>query len=57
MSLLLRQVARELAEDVDVRLYVHDLFGKGAIKKCRLSPDSFIQMALQLANFRVRISE
>ncbi|XP_039220864.1 carnitine O-palmitoyltransferase 1, brain isoform isoform X3 [Crotalus tigris] len=27
-------------------------FGKGHIKKCRTSPDAFIQLALQLAHFR-----
>ncbi|XP_012943350.1 carnitine O-palmitoyltransferase 1, liver isoform [Aplysia californica] len=32
--------------DLDLVLFDHDTFGKGAIKKCRLSPDAFIQMAL-----------
>ena len=35
-----------------MHIMVHDEFGKGLVKKCRTSPDSFIQMALQLAYFR-----
>lgn len=38
---------------MDLRLYMHTLYGKGLMKKCRLSPDAYIQMALQLAYFRV----
>lgn len=29
-------------------------YGKGFIKKLKISPDAFIQMALQLTYFRVR---
>ena len=32
---------------------LHNSLGKGFMKKCRTSPDAFIQMALQLAYFRV----
>jgi len=46
------QVSLSLLNDVDLRLYVHSAFGKGLMKKCRLSPDAFIQMALQLAYYR-----
>lgn len=31
---------------------VHQEYGKGFMKKCRLSPDAYIQMALQLAYYR-----
>ena len=31
---------------------MHDSYGKGFMKKCQLSPDAYIQMALQLAYFR-----
>jgi carnitine O-palmitoyltransferase 1 len=41
--------AQCLLQDVDLCLYRHSNFGKSFIKKCRLSPDAFIQMALQLA--------
>ncbi|XP_043223350.1 carnitine O-palmitoyltransferase 1, liver isoform-like isoform X2 [Amphibalanus amphitrite] len=39
-------------DDVDLRLLMHDAFGKGFMKKCKVSPDAFIQMALQLAYYR-----
>uniref|UniRef100_A0A1B6CIN1 carnitine O-palmitoyltransferase n=1 Tax=Clastoptera arizonana TaxID=38151 RepID=A0A1B6CIN1_9HEMI len=46
------QVALNLLNDVDLRIYVHDAYGKGFMKECRVSPDAYIQMALQLAYFR-----
>ncbi|XP_013401422.1 carnitine O-palmitoyltransferase 1, liver isoform [Lingula anatina] len=46
------RVSQALANDVDLHLEVHTQFGKGLIKKCKTSPDAFIQMALQLAYFR-----
>ncbi|XP_055635447.1 carnitine O-palmitoyltransferase 1, liver isoform isoform X2 [Toxorhynchites rutilus septentrionalis] len=44
--------AQQLLNDVDLRIFVHDAYGKGLMKKCRLSPDAFLQMALQLAYYR-----
>lgn len=48
-------VARALADDVDFHVFSFRDFGKGKIKKCRISPDAFIQLALQLAYYRVRV--
>ncbi|XP_064868460.1 carnitine palmitoyltransferase 1Aa (liver) isoform X1 [Oncorhynchus nerka] len=45
-------VAKALADDVDSHIIPFNCFGKGLIKKCRTSPDAFIQIALQLAHFR-----
>ncbi|KAL4233881.1 Carnitine O-palmitoyltransferase 1 [Mactra antiquata] len=46
------QVTKQLVNDVDLKLFMHDAFGKGLMKKCKTSPDAFIQMALQLAYYR-----
>ncbi|KAM7414255.1 hypothetical protein PAMA_019193 [Pampus argenteus] len=45
-------VAMALADDVDCHIFPFHDFGKGLIKKCRTSPDAFIQIALQLAHYR-----
>lgn len=39
-------------DDLDLRVLVHDSIGKGFIKSCKVSPDGFIQAALQLAFYR-----
>jgi len=44
--------AQLIIKDIDLRILVHNQYGKGLMKKCRLSPDAFIQMALQLAYYR-----
>uniref|UniRef100_D3TRL5 carnitine O-palmitoyltransferase n=1 Tax=Glossina morsitans morsitans TaxID=37546 RepID=D3TRL5_GLOMM len=44
--------ANKLINDIDLRILVHNQYGKGFMKKCRLSPDAYIQMALQLAYYR-----
>ncbi|NXH14726.1 CPT1A palmitoyltransferase, partial [Bucco capensis] len=43
-----------LADDVDFHSFFFDTFGKGLIKKAKTSPDAFVQLALQLAHYRVR---
>jgi len=45
--------AQQLIDDVDLHLRKHDCYGKGFIKQCKISPDAYIQMALQLAYYRV----
>lgn len=44
--------ALSILNDVDLRLLMHDSYGKGFIKKLKVSPDAYIQMALQLAYYR-----
>lgn len=44
--------ANLLANNVDMHSFPFHVFGKGLIKKCRTSPDAFIQLALQLAHYK-----
>lgn len=44
--------AVKILSDVDLRLLMHDEYGKGFIKRLKVSPDAYIQMALQLAYYR-----
>ncbi|XP_057567752.1 carnitine O-palmitoyltransferase 1, brain isoform isoform X2 [Hippopotamus amphibius kiboko] len=53
ISLALRG-AKTLSGNIDCHVFPFSHFGKSFIKRCHLSSDSFIQMALQLAYFRDR---
>jgi len=44
--------AQLLADDLHLHILMHPAYGKGFMKKCNLSPDAYIQMALQLAYYR-----
>lgn len=44
--------AQNLLDDLQLRIYTHHQYGKGFMKICRVSPDAYIQMALQLAYYR-----
>ncbi|CAG9816018.1 unnamed protein product [Phaedon cochleariae] len=46
------KVTEKLISDIDLRILVHDSYGKGFMKTCGVSPDAYIQMALQLAYYR-----
>lgn len=39
-------------DDLDLQIREHTKFGKGVIKKAKISPDAFIQISLQLAYYR-----
>ena len=42
-----------LISDLEMTCFVFDSYGKNFIKSQKLSPDSFIQMAIQLAFYRI----
>lgn len=44
---------KALQEDLEMKVLNFQGFGKGAIKSFKLSPDSFVQMAIQLAFYRL----
>ncbi|KAK0398572.1 hypothetical protein QR680_002651 [Steinernema hermaphroditum] len=43
----------DLASDLDMKIYLHKAFGKEFIKGCRVSPDGFVQLTLQLAYYKL----
>eukprot|EP01129_Flabellula_baltica_P011774 TRINITY_DN5206_c0_g1_i1.p1 TRINITY_DN5206_c0_g1~~TRINITY_DN5206_c0_g1_i1.p1 ORF type:complete len:552 (-),score=117.45 TRINITY_DN5206_c0_g1_i1:185-1840(-) len=44
---------RPLKEDLDIKCFLYDKYGKLFIKESGFSPDSFVQMALQLAYAKI----
>lgn len=44
--------AQQLLSDVDLKLVTFREYGKGFMKKCRVSPDAYVQIAFQLAYYR-----
>ncbi|RVE44943.1 hypothetical protein evm_010368 [Chilo suppressalis] len=45
-------VANKLLNDVDLRILMYTKYGKGFMKTCRVSPDAYIQLILQLSYYR-----
>ena len=52
MAMKANEDLAKLTSDLNLKLYSYEGYGKDFVKKCRLSPDSFIQMAIQLAFFK-----
>ncbi|KAM3873925.1 carnitine O-acetyltransferase [Diretmus argenteus] len=48
-----KQNLNTMVQDLDMRVVVFDHFGKNLPKAHKMSPDAFIQMALQLAYYRL----
>lgn len=44
------------ADDIDLSMMCFTEFGKGLIKQGNISPDAFLQMAIQLANYKVHLT-
>lgn len=45
--------AEKQIANLDLYVYEHDKIAKRGMKKCGVSPDAFIQMAIQLAYYKV----
>ncbi|XP_012266686.1 carnitine O-acetyltransferase-like isoform X2 [Athalia rosae] len=48
-----KRVVEELSRDIDMECFTFENFGTDEIKKNKMSPDSFIQMAMQLAYYKL----
>ncbi|CAB0035733.1 unnamed protein product [Trichogramma brassicae] len=42
-----------LSQDVDLECFQFDMFGSNKIKQCKMSPDSFIQIAMQVTYYQI----
>eukprot|EP00005_Dracoamoeba_jomungandri_P012228 CAMPEP_0174267932 /NCGR_PEP_ID=MMETSP0439-20130205/35443_1 /TAXON_ID=0 /ORGANISM="Stereomyxa ramosa, Strain Chinc5" /LENGTH=798 /DNA_ID=CAMNT_0015355751 /DNA_START=14 /DNA_END=2407 /DNA_ORIENTATION=- len=47
-----KQHAQAEIDDLQLEIFCHDDYGKGFIKKVGVSPDAYVQMALQMAYFK-----
>ncbi|GBM78977.1 Carnitine O-palmitoyltransferase 1, liver isoform [Araneus ventricosus] len=45
-------IASDIIDEVDLQVLHHSDYGKNFIKKCKVSPDAFVQMVLQLTYYR-----
>lgn len=43
-----------LSENIDMECFTFKEFGSDGIKKCKLSPDSFIQIAMQVTFYKLQ---
>ncbi|XP_014234236.1 carnitine O-acetyltransferase-like isoform X2 [Trichogramma pretiosum] len=42
-----------LSQDIDLECFQFDIFGSNKIKQCKMSPDSFIQIAMQVTYYQI----
>ncbi|KAL7294320.1 hypothetical protein TKK_0012331 [Trichogramma kaykai] len=42
-----------LSQDIDLECFQFDIFGSNKIKQCKMSPDSFIQIAMQVTYYQL----
>jgi len=47
-----REHLRGMTDDLDLQTVAFSDYGKDFVKRCRVSPDAYVQMAMQLAYFR-----
>lgn len=43
---------RALIDDLQLKVVAHTAYGKDFVKRCKVSPDAYVQMAMQLAYYR-----
>ena len=50
--MFLFDISLRMIQDIDLRCFVYDGYGKSFVKKQKMSPDAWIQMAFQLTFYR-----